>query len=135
MKKERPENAFYVKHRVLYADTDKMGVVYHSTYLRFAEIGRAELMRSKGLSYRQFEDTGKALPIIETHMRHLAPAHYDDEIDIITWLDEVSSASITFFYHIEFNGKLLVECYTKHTCIDSDGHVIKLPQELIEITT
>jgi len=108
-----------------------MGVVYHSAYLRYAEAGRAELMRAKGFSYREMEDSGLMLPIIETWMRHYAPARYDEEIDIITWIEDTGGAHVTFCYIIEIDSKPLVECYTKHTCINMENKVVRLPEKII----
>src|SRR5438128_10502665 len=70
--------------RVRYAETDKMGVVYYANYLVWFEVGRADLLRSLGWSYREMELAGVSLPVIEAHCTYQRPARYDDEIDIRT---------------------------------------------------
>jgi len=130
MKREAPEGAHRITIRVLYADTDKMGVVYHAGYLRFCEAARAELMRHVGLPYRELEATGRMLPVIEAHLRFVAPARYDEIIEVAAWVEELSGASITFHYLIERDHALLVEATTRHTCLDRTNHVVRLPDEL-----
>ena len=70
--------------RVRYAETDKMGVVYHANYFMWFEIGRCELLRTIGRSYRQMESEGIGLPVIEAHCEYKAPARYDDELQVKT---------------------------------------------------
>ena len=70
--------------RVRYAETDKMGVVYYANYLVWFEVGRADLLRSLGWSYREMEAAGISLPVIEAHCQYLRPARYDDEIEVKT---------------------------------------------------
>ncbi len=136
MKREAAPGAHRIRRRVLYADTDTMGVVYHAGYLRFCEAGRAELMRNLGLPYRDMEAQGRRLPVIEAHLKFLASARYDDELDIHTWVDEVTGASITFRYLIEKDGVPLVECMTRHTCLDKEtSRVVRLPDALRRLAT
>jgi acyl-CoA thioester hydrolase len=70
--------------RVRYAETDKMGVVYYANYLVWFEVGRADLLRSLGWTYREMETDGISLPVIEAHCEYLRPARYDDEIEVRT---------------------------------------------------
>ena len=79
--------------RVRYGDTDQMGFAYYGNYLRWFEIGRAELMRSLGLSYRDIEARGVWLPVLEARCRYLRPARYDDEVVIETGIRELGRAS------------------------------------------
>ncbi|HCH37026.1 MAG TPA: acyl-CoA thioesterase, partial [Acidobacteria bacterium] len=70
--------------RVRYAETDKMGVVYHANYLVWFEIGRTDLLRTIGWTYRQMESAGISLPVIEAHCEYRKPARYDDELEVTT---------------------------------------------------
>src|SRR5258705_5607295 len=86
--------------RVRYADTDQMGFAYYGNYLRWFEIGRAEMMRSLGRSYRDIESQGIWLPVLEARCRYLSPARYDDEVAIETGVLELNRASVRFGYRI-----------------------------------
>src|ERR1035437_8151496 len=86
--------------RVRYAETDKMGVVYHANYLVWFEVGRCELLRAIGSSYRDLESTGIMLPVIEAHCEYRSPARYDDELQVKTWGTLVSGARVEFRYEV-----------------------------------
>jgi len=86
--------------RVRYGDTDMMGFAYYANYLRWFEIGRAEMLRSLGMSYREVEEGGIKLPVLEAACRYLEPARYDDEIAIETGVRELSRASVRFGYRV-----------------------------------
>ena len=88
--------------RVIYGDTDQMGVVYYANYLRFFEAGRTEFIRAKGLRYRDFEASYQLwLPVTEAHVRYLQPARYDDPIRIRCWVREAASRRVDFGYAVE----------------------------------
>jgi acyl-CoA thioester hydrolase len=72
--------------RVRYAETDQMGVVYHSNYLIWFEVGRVEFIRQLGLNYKQMEEEGCGIAVVDVHVRYKAPARYDDELMIETRL-------------------------------------------------
>ncbi len=92
------------QHRIRYADTDQMGVVYYGNYAVFYEIGRTELMRNLGISYTEIEKSGIFMPVIELNSKYIRPLLYDDLITIRTELLDIPSASITFHHEI-FNGQ------------------------------
>jgi len=123
------------KYRVIYADTDKMGVVYHANYLRWFEIGRAELFRHLGMAYTEIESRGILLPVAESYCKYLHPAKYDDLIIIKAALDTGIRAGIKFDYFItrESDEKLLVTGYTRHACMTPGGKVVRPPRFLMEI--
>src|SRR5438105_3963445 len=98
--------------RVRYADTDQMGVVYYANYLRYFEVARAEWLREGGLPYRAVEEEGAMLPVIEAHVRYLAPARYDDLLAIDCGPSEVRHASARFAYEVRRDGRLLAEGWT-----------------------
>jgi acyl-CoA thioester hydrolase len=88
------------KIRVEYYETDQMGVVHHSNYIRYFETGRTDLMRRIGLSYKDLEDSGTAMPIANIEVRYLYPAYYDEIICVKSSLKEMPKARVTFHYEI-----------------------------------
>ena len=93
----RPPQA--ISLRVRYAETDKMGVVYHANYFVWFEVGRCELLRAVGRSYRDLEETGIGLPVIEAHCEYKMPARYDDELQVKTW-ERCCARPIEFRYEV-----------------------------------
>lgn len=120
--------------RVIYGDTDQMGVVYYANYLRYFEAARNEFIRAKGLRYRDFEERfGLLLPVIEAHVSYKLPAKYDDLITIEIALSEARRASARFDYRILRDGEVLVTGHTVHACMDLSGKARRLPAELVEV--
>ena len=124
--------AFRAEQRVLYGDTDSMGVAYYANYLKWFEIGRTELFRKVGSSYRWLEERGCFLPVYEAFCRYHSPARYDDIIGIETNFSFAGKARLRFDYRLfhKDNGTLLAEGYTVHVCTDKNGRVLKPPAEL-----
>jgi acyl-CoA thioester hydrolase len=121
--------ATQVTVRVRYAETDQMGVVYHSHYLVWCEIGRTEHMRTLGATYRALESTGVQLAVAEATVRYHAPARYDDLVRVETILDAVGSRAVTFSYvltHAESDDRLAT-ARTTLIAIDEAGRVVRLP--------
>ena len=119
--------------RVIYGDTDQMGMVYYANYLRYFEIARNEFLRQAGARYHAFEEQhGLMLPVVEAHIRYRRPARYDDELAIFAAIPEVRGASARFVYEIRRlpDGESLVDGYTVHACIDGEGRVARIPSEL-----
>ncbi|MBU0987002.1 MAG: acyl-CoA thioesterase [Proteobacteria bacterium] len=121
-------------YRVRYFDTDKMGFAYHANYFRWFEIGRSELFRHLGLSYKEIETQGCYLPLSEIHCKFKSPSEYDDLLVIETTLDPEVKAVMKFEYQIytENGKKLLATGFTKHACVDRNGRVIRPPGFLVE---
>ena len=88
------------KIRVRYAETDQMSFVYYGVYAQYYEVGRVELLRSMGLSYKEIEEMGYNLPVVNMNINYKKPAFYDDELTIRTTIKELPSAKITFDYEI-----------------------------------
>jgi len=126
----------FVKVRVIYADTDAMGIVYHTNYIRWFEMGRNEIMRQLGVSYSELEKLGLNLPLTKVSCHYLAPAKYDDLITIETKFDYIKRASIRFNSKIwdENQEKILVEGYTIHACTNNEGKIRRIPKLLLELT-
>lgn len=88
------------KIRVRYAETDKMGYVYYGNYAAFYEVGRTELMRKWGFSYKDMEEKGFIMPVLEMKCRYIKPAFYDDVLRVKTYINELPESRITFYYEI-----------------------------------
>ena len=123
---------FRAEQRVLYGDTDAMGVAYYANYLKWFEIGRTELFRRVGSSYRSLEEQGCFLPVYEAYCRYLKPAHYDDIIHIETTFSFAGKARLRFDYRLfdKNAGAVLAEGFTVHVCTDRNGRVLKPPSHL-----
>jgi len=126
----------YSKIRVIYADTDAMGIVYHTNYIRWFEIGRNELMRQLGVAYTELEKFGLNLPVTKVSCHYLAPAKYDQLVVVETKFDYIKRASIKFNSKIwdENQQKVLVEGYTIHACTNNEGKIRRIPQILLALT-
>ena len=114
--------------RVRYSETDAMGIVHHSSYVLWMEVGRTEFMRAHGFTYRQLEEMGVQMPVLELSVRFRRPAYYDDELRITTWVEELSRVRLRLGYEITRVGEdqLLTEGTTEHTFIGRDGRPIRI---------
>ena len=125
------QHAFHeTRLRVRYAETDQMGVVYHSNHLIWFEVGRVELMREMGFSYRDMErEDGRFIAVAEVKCRYRAPVYYDEEILIRTRLKNVRESVVVFSYElVRADSKtLLAEGETTHIVTDSKMKVSALP--------
>jgi acyl-CoA thioester hydrolase len=120
---------------VRYVETDQMGVVYHSNYLIWFEMGRVEFIRQLGLSYKQMEEEdGCGISVVDVHAKYRAPARYDDELVIETKLLVARGAVIKFGYRIlrVADGVLLCEGDTTHVCVGKDMKKMGLPPKYAE---
>jgi acyl-CoA thioester hydrolase len=117
--------------RVRYAETDRMGVVYHANYLVWFEIGRTEFCRARGFSYKDMEENDRAyLVVAESYCRYKASALYDDELIIRTHITELRRRSVRFGYEILrlTDDTIIAEGETGHVVTDTSGRVISLPE-------
>ncbi|HEY6372701.1 MAG TPA: thioesterase family protein [Candidatus Sulfotelmatobacter sp.] len=120
--------------RVRYAETDQMGVVYHSNHLIWFEVGRVELMREMGFSYRDMErEDGRFIAVAEVQCRYRAPAYYDEEIVVRTRLKAVRKSVVVFSYELvrAENRTLLAEGETTHIVTDATMQVAALPKKYL----
>jgi acyl-CoA thioester hydrolase len=115
--------------RVRYAETDQMGVVYYANYLAWFEVGRCEWMRRLGWTYREMEEAGTRLPVIEAHCEYRQPARYDEEIEIQTRGEMLSPVRVRFHYDVvrHCDSVLAATGYTIHAAIDKTGRPRRLP--------
>ena len=118
-----------------YAETDKMGVVYYANYFVWFEVGRTDLLRHSGWSYREMETEGIALPVIEAHCEYRQPARYDDELEIRTTATLLSPVRLRFDYEVVRNGDGQVSAggHTVHAGLDRQGRPCRLPARVREM--
>jgi acyl-CoA thioester hydrolase len=118
------------RFRVRYAETDQMGVVYYSNYLIWMEIGRVEWCKQQGCNYREMElEDGILLAVAECQCRYLAPARFDDEIVVKTWIEQAHSRLISFAYEMRLacEDKKLASGFTRHFILDRQFRRTRLP--------
>jgi len=121
--------------RVRYAETDRMKFAHHSRYLEWFECGRAELMRQMGYTYRQMEEEGVLLPLVEAGCRYRKPAFYDDLLRLETVLREMPRARLRLEYQVfrDEDNLLLAEGFTVHAFMNQRGRPIKPPGKFLTV--
>ena len=133
-KNNRMKKRMNITHyRVIYGDCDSMAIVYYANYLKLFEIGRTELLRETGLTYREVEDRGFFLPTTETYLKYCKPAEYDDLLTIETIIGFIKKASIRFDYVIYREEDKVVQGYTIHACLDENDKIVRFPDFLLKI--
>jgi acyl-CoA thioester hydrolase len=118
--------------RVRYAETDQMQVAYHANYFVWFEVGRTDLLRQLGWSYREMELAGFQLPVIEAHCEYLRPARYDDEIEIRTTGRLMSAVRVRFEYEAVRRSDQVVTATgrTLHATVNTAGRPCRLPERV-----
>ena len=118
--------------RVRYAETDRMGVVYYANYLVWMEVGRVELCKSLGFKYRDMEnEDGVALAVAEASCRYRAPARFDDEVIVKTWVEEANPRLAVFAYEMSLaeSGQILATGHTRHIFVNAQMRRTRLPEK------
>jgi acyl-CoA thioester hydrolase len=118
--------------RVRYAETDQMGVVYYANYLVWMELGRAEYCRAAGIRYRDMEvNDGILLAVVDAHCRYVAPARYDEEIAVKTWISAANRRMVEFGYEFReaSENRALASGGTKHIFLSREMKPVKLPEK------
>ena len=120
--------------RVRYAETDQMGVVYHSNFLIYFEIGRTDYFRRLGFTYRKMEEDKVYMPVTECYCRYFIPAVYDDELEIVTGLEMQSRLRIKFLYDVQRrdDSKKIAAGFTVHVPINPEGNPCRIPQVYLD---
>ena len=116
--------------RVRYAETDRMGLLHHANYFVYFEMGRTELLRQRGVSYRDIEDSGFLLVIVDIGCKFKRPARYDDLLTLRTSVDRVTHVKIVHKYELFHEGTLLAEGHSTLACVDREGRPQRLPEAL-----
>jgi acyl-CoA thioester hydrolase len=118
--------------RVRYAETDQMGVVHHASYLVWMELGRVDFCKASGFNYRDMErEDGVYLAVAEANCRYRAPAHFDDEVLVKTWIEKANKRVLTFAYEISLtdSGRILLTGSTRHVCVTRQMEITHLPEK------
>ena len=116
--------------RVRYAETDRMGLLHHANYFVYFEMARTEVLRQRGISYREIEDAGHFLVIVDIACKFKRPANYDDLLTVRTTVERVTHVKIVHRYEVFRDGLLLAEGHSTLACVDRDGKPQALPEML-----
>ncbi len=116
--------------RVRYAETDRMGFLHHANYFVYFEMGRIELLRAAGGSYREMEDQGFFLVIIDIGCKFKSPARYDDLLTLRTTVERVTRVKIVHRYELLRDGTVLAQGHSTLACVDRDGKPQALPEAI-----
>ncbi|MGB8918148.1 MAG: thioesterase family protein [Candidatus Sulfotelmatobacter sp.] len=136
MNSNHPQAVNETRLRVRYAETDQMGVVYHSNHFIWFEVGRVELLRQLGFSYRDMENhDGRFIAVAEAKCRYRAPARYDEEVLVRTELLNVRDSVVHFGYELRRaeDGMLLAEGETTHIVTDAAMKIAVLPEKYLKV--
>jgi acyl-CoA thioester hydrolase len=118
-----------VRHRVPFYETDAMGIVHHSNYVRYLELARIAWMDEHDRPYREYMQDGLHFSTTRVDLRYLRSAGFDDLLDVSTWLEWVGGASLCLGYEIDRDGARIAEGSTEHAMIDGSGRPRRIPAE------
>jgi acyl-CoA thioester hydrolase len=136
MNSSHPQAVNETKLRVRYAETDQMGVVYHSNHFIWFEVGRVELLRQLGFSYRDLENEDNLFfSVAEAKCRYRAPVYYDEEVLVRTQLLNVRESVVHFGYELRRaeDGALLAEGETTHIVTDAAMKIAEIPDKYMKV--
>ncbi len=119
--------------RVRFDETDAMGIVHHARYFGLFEIARIEWLRNRGVLYADWAAMGRHLAVVEATGKYLQTARFDELLDIETELSELRAASLRFSYVIRRSGVVVTEGMTRHACINDDGKLCRLEDDMIAL--
>ncbi len=116
--------------RVLFGDTDAAGVVYHANFLRWCEAGRSELMRAHDVPLQMLMTRGIVTPVVDAQLRFLTPVRYDEIVEVVTWVERLRAASVTFAQRLEVEGRTVALARISLACLGRDKRPVRVPPEL-----
>ena len=128
-------NQYTVEIRVRYNETDAMGFLHHSNYLSYFEVGRTELFRAQGGSYRRMEELGLYFVVAKIEVRYRRPARYDDQLTLKTEISRVTPAKLEHHYCLMRENEVLTEADSIIACVNRAGEVQRIPEDLVGMTT
>ncbi len=120
---------FHYTLHVPYAHTDQMRFVYYANYLVYFEMARSAMLREVGLPYAEMEKKGLFLPVVEAHCLYKAPAHFDDELKVVSRC-ALEGLRLRVDYEVMRGDKVIVTGYTVHVCLSAAGKVLRPAPEL-----
>jgi len=121
-----------IEIRVRYPECDPMGFAHHGVYATWFEMGRSEMLRQSGVSYKELEGRGELLPVVDLHIRYKKPARYDDVLRLRSKMTEVTRAKIVFEYELLRDEMLLATGKTVNACIDGEGRLRSIPDVIFD---
>ena len=128
-------NEHTIEIRVRYSETDAMGLLHHSNYLSYFEIGRTELFRAQGGSYRRMEELGLFFVVAKIEVKYRRPAKYDDLLVLKTEISRITPAKLEHRYFLMRNSEVLAEGNSVIACVNQTGEVQRIPEDLVGLTT
>lgn len=117
--------------KVRYVETDQMGIVHHSNYYAWFEVGRGDFITLSGIKYSDIEADGILFPLVESSCKYIEGARYDDQLTIHTWIEEMSPVKVTFKYNVirKTDGKIIAKGRTIHTFISKEFKILNLKRK------
>lgn len=121
--------------KVRYVETDQMGVVHHSNYYAWFEVGRGEYILQSGLSYSEIENQDVMLPLVESSCKYIEGAKYEDIIIIQTWISEITPVKVIFNYAVVRNrdNKIIAKGSTTHAFVNKSFRIVNMKKKNFEI--
>lgn len=119
---------------VRYCETDAMGFLHHSNYLNYFELGRMELFRAQGGSYRRMEELEMYMVVVKFEIHYRKPARYDDQLVLHTEITRTTAARIEHRYELKRKSELLCDASSTVACVDGTGQAQRIPENLAEVT-
>lgn len=123
-----------IELQVRYSETDAMGLLHHSNYLTYFEMGRTELFRAQGGSYKRMEELGMFFVVASISVKFKRPAKYDDVLHLTTRIKSQSPAKLIHLYQLMHGDQLLTEAESVIACVDTEGRVQPIPEDLASVT-
>ena len=119
------------KIKVRYVETDQMGIVHHSNYYPWFEVGRTEFIKEIGMSYSDMEAQDVMLPLVESSCKYIIGAKYEDDLTIETWIKELTGAKVIFNYHVvrDTDKKIIAKGSTTHAFVNKEFRVMNLKKK------
>lgn len=111
-----------IEIRIRYGETDQMGFCYYGNYAQFLEVARVEALREQGISYKELEENGILLPVRNYSIKYIAPAKYDDVIQINTEISDIKNSQIIFKYSIYLEQKLIATAITELVFVSKENY-------------
>lgn len=120
------------QHKVQYYETDKMGIVHHSNYIRWMEEARIDFLGQIGWNYKKLEDMGVISPVTAVDCKYKVSTYFDDVITIKVWIEEFKGVKLKIAYEMKRDDMVVCEARSEHCFLDAEGNIIRLRKEYPE---
>lgn len=125
--------AYTTRIKVRYAETDQMGVVHHASYYPWYEVARTDFLEEVVASYKDIEDMGLLLPVVNSHCEHKQPAKYGDEVTITSSIKELNRVKMVLAYEIHRYDDIIATGFTTHAFVDKDFNVVNAQKHFPQV--